>query len=108
MILSIDTSTAAGEVYFSIIKGCNTKYYPNGNTRKSWKRICDKYINKSAPTIIKIKRKVSKSRLKKNTKDPEKFIMELEELHYRLEEMGLIISDEDLMIHIINELPQEY
>ena len=79
-VSSIDTSTAAGKVSFRIIKGCKTKDYPNGNAPKSWKRLCDKYIYKSAPTLIKIKRKIAKSRLKKNTKDPEEWITELEEL----------------------------
>ena len=78
LILSIDTSTAAGKVAFSIMKGCKTKDYPNGNSPKSWKHLCDKYIDKSAPTIMKIMRKFSKTRLKKNIKDPDKWITELE------------------------------
>ena len=73
-ILSIDTSTAAGKVACCIIKGCKTEEYPNGNAPKAWKRLCDKYIDKSAPTLTKIKRKIAKSRLKKNTKDPEEWI----------------------------------
>ena len=80
LILLIDTSTAAGKFSFSIIKGCKTKDYLNGNTPKAWKRLCDKYIDKSAPTLINIKRKFAKSRLKKNTKDPKEWITELEEL----------------------------
>ena len=65
-------------------------------------------IDKSAPKLIKIKRKFANSRLKKNTKDPEEWITELEELRDRLEDMGSIMSDEDLMIHILNNLPSEY
>ena len=34
--------------------------------------------------------------------------MELEELRDRLEDMGSIMSDEDLMIHILNNLALEY
>ena len=77
LILSIDTSTAAWKVAFHIIKGYKTKDYPNGNATKARKLLCDKYIDKSAPTLIKIKRKFSKSRLKNNTKDPEEWITEL-------------------------------
>ena len=108
LLLSVDTSTAAGKVAFCIIKGCNTNEYPNGNKPKAWKRLCEKYIDKSAPTLIKSKRKLSKSRLKENTKDPEEWITELEELCDRLEDMGSIMSDEYLMIHILNNLPLEY
>ena len=78
-MLSINTSTAAGKVTFHIIKGCKTKYYTNGNASKAWKRLFEKYIYKSVPTLNNIKRKFAKSRLKKNTKDPEKWITELEE-----------------------------
>ena len=80
LILLIDTSTAAEKVYFRIIKGCKTKNYPNGNAPKAWKYLCNKYIDRSAPKLNKIKRKFATSRLKKNTKDPEEWISELEEL----------------------------
>ena len=56
LILSIDTITATRKFSFCIIKGCKTKDYPNGNALKSWKRLCDKYIDKNAPISINIKR----------------------------------------------------
>ena len=46
--------------------------------------------------------------MKKTTKDPEEWITELEELLGRLEEMESIISDEYLMIHMLNILTSEY
>ena len=81
------------------------KNYPNGNSPKAWKHLCDKCIDKSAPTLIKIKKKNAKSRLKKNTKDTEECITELEELRDWLEDMGSIMSDEYIRIHILNNLP---
>ena len=94
LIWSIDTSTAAGKVTFLIIKRCNTKNYPNENAQKDWKWLCDKYIDKGAPTLIKIKRKFANSRLKKNTKDPDEWITELEELRDRLEDMHTWVTIE--------------
>ena len=46
--------------------------------------------------------------MKKNTKDPEEWITELGEFHDHLEDVGSIMSDEDLTIHILNNLPSEY
>ena len=46
--------------------------------------------------------------MKKNTKDPEEWIAEFKELRYCLEDMGLIMADEDLMIPILNNLPSGY
>ena len=108
LILSIDTRTAAGKVSICIIQGCKQKDYTNGNALKAWKHLYDKYIYNSAPTLLKINRKLAKSRLKKYTKDPEEWITELEELSNRLEDMGSIMSDEDLVIHILNILSSEY
>ena len=79
MILSIDTSTGAGKITFRTIKGCYKKDYTNGNALKDWRTLCNKYIDKSTPTLNKIKIKFVKSRLKKNTKDPEEWTTELEE-----------------------------
>ena len=46
--------------------------------------------------------------LKKNTKNPEEWIMELEKNCDCLEDMGSIISDEDLMMYILNNLPADH
>ena len=108
MILSVHTSTDAGKFSFCIIRGCKTKESPNGNSPKAWKSLCDKYIDNSAPPLIKIKGEIENSRLRKDTKDPEEWITELEELCNRLEDMGLIISNEDVMIYILNNLLLEY
>jgi gag-polypeptide of LTR copia-type len=45
--------------------------------------------------------------LKKN-QDPEVWITELEDLRIRLEEMGSSISDDQFMIHILNNLTLDY
>ena len=55
-----------------------------------------------------MKRKFAKSRLKRNTKDSEECITELEEIRDRLEDIGSIMSDEYLIIHMLNNLPSEY
>ena len=77
--------------------------FGKGNKMQTSSTVISLY--KSSPTLIKIKRKFANSRLKKNTKDPEECITELEELRDRLEDMGSIMSDEDIMIHILNNLP---
>ena len=44
----------------------------------------------------------------KKSQDPSEWILELEELQDRLEEMNHAISDEDMMVHIISNLPKNY
>jgi len=42
------------------------------------------------------------------SKDPETWISKLEVIRKRLKKMGNEISNDDMMIHIMNNLPQEY
>ena len=39
LIMSIDTTTAAGMVAFGLVKASKSKDYPDGNAATSWKRL---------------------------------------------------------------------
>jgi gag-polypeptide of LTR copia-type len=44
----------------------------------------------------------------KKGENPEVWITELEDLRIRLEDMGSIISDNQFMIHVLNNLTSDY
>jgi gag-polypeptide of LTR copia-type len=44
----------------------------------------------------------------KKGEDPEVWITQLEDISVRLEEMGLEISEKQIMIHVLNNLPSDY
>ena len=48
------------------------------------------------------------SRLMKKSEDPDVWISELEILRSRLNELGPVIDDEFLILHILNNLPSDY
>jgi len=109
LILSIDGSTKSGKVAFNIVKMCKDKNYPEGNARDAWLKLSNKYVSKSSQTLVKLKNEFANCKLKKENEDPDEWITKLEEIQARLfEDFNSIISEEDLMIHIMNNLPKYY
>ena len=57
IILSIDDTTKQGKVAFSLVKTCKTAKYPEGNCKLAWDRLVAKYSPKTAPSLLKLKKK---------------------------------------------------
>jgi hypothetical protein len=55
-----------------------------------------------------LKQKFNTSKLGSAKKDPDEWIAGLELIRRKLKNMGHPISDMDMMIHVINNLPKEY
>jgi gag-polypeptide of LTR copia-type len=103
LILSIDVKTSA----FNLVKGCKTKDHPDGNAASAGERLKNKYEPVSAPTLVKLEKQFRELPLKKG-QDPETWITELEDLRVRLETMESSISENQFMIHILNNLTSDY
>jgi hypothetical protein len=100
LILSIDVKTSSGKVAFNIIKGCKNKDYPDGNAAIACEPI-------SAPSLVKLEKQFRELSIKKG-QDPEIWITESEDLRVILEAMGSRISENQFMIHILNNLTSDY
>jgi hypothetical protein len=79
LVLSIDTSTSAGKVAFSYVRGTKTAEYEDGNAEVAFARLCNKYAPKAAPSLAKTNRLFYQAKLKKQV-DPDNFITYLEGL----------------------------
>ena len=108
LILSIDGTTAAGRVAFSLVRLAKTAKHPDGDAKLAWARLQNKYATKSAPSLLALKKEFTNSRLASKKDDPDIWITNLEDLRMRLEVQGSKISDVDFMIHVLNNLPREY
>ena len=111
LILSINTKNKSGEVAFAIIKGCKTTEFADGDAFISWTRLLDKYASKSTPLLLKLKKEFTNS-VMKNNEDPDEWITGLEATQTRIKEIvpnkvHVQISDDDLMIHVLNYLPKK-
>jgi hypothetical protein len=107
LILLIDVKASSGKVAFNIIRGCKTKDYPDGNGAIAWERPKNKYEPVSAPSMVKLEKQFRELSLKKG-QDPEVWITELEDLRVKLENMGSFITENQFMIHILNNITPDY
>jgi hypothetical protein len=107
LILLIGIKASSGKVAFNIIKGCKTKDYPDGNGAIAWERLKNKYEPVSAPSMVKLEKQFRELSLKKG-QDPEIWITELEDLCVKLENIGSCFTENQFMIHILNNLTSDY
>ena len=106
LILSF-AETEAGNVAFSIVKNAKTELLPDGDTSLAWKKLKHKYAPKTAPTEMSLYNKFHSSKLR-NGEDPDIWICGIEDVRNRLEEMGTKMDERLFIMHILNNLTEEY
>ena len=108
IILSINHTTTEGKVAFSLVKNCKTASYPEGSCKLAWDRLLAKYAPKTAPSLLKLKKKFANSKL--GSEHPDEWITELESLRNDMDKISLTakMTDQDFMIHVLNNLTEEY
>jgi hypothetical protein len=107
LILSIDDKTKSGKVAFNLVKGCKNKDYSDGNSCMAWERLKNNFEPSSAPSLVKLEKQFRQCSLKKG-QDPDIWITELEDYRMRLEELGSNISDNQFILHILNNMTDDY
>jgi hypothetical protein len=107
LILSIDVKANSAKVAFNIIREFKTKDYPDGNGAIVLERFKNKYEHASAPSMVKLEKQFRELSLKK-CQDPEVWITKLEDLCVKLKNMGSCITENQFMIHILNNLTSDY
>ena len=110
IILSIDHTTKQGKVAFSLVKNCKTAKYPEGNCKLAWDRLVAKYSPKTAPSLLKLKKNFANSQLESVDIHPDEWMTELESLRNEIDKISIStkMSDEDFMIHVLNNLTEDY
>ena len=75
-----------------------------------WDRLVSKYAKHKALSLLKLKSKFINNKMKSIKKDSDEKISNLEGLRIEINEFNLKCSmtDEDLMIHVLNNLSKEY
>ena len=109
LIMCMDTSSTAGKIAFNLVKSSKNKDYPDGNATISFKKLKDKYASESAPNVSKLYNQFYTSKLKKN-QDPDVWVMYLEEIRLRLEEMEskAPMTDDQFLRFVLNNLNPDY
>ena len=96
------------KISFGLVNESKSPVCPDSDAAKAWKKLMKRFESQTSVSKVKIMGQLHASRLTKKTKDPEVCISELEILRSRLVEMGTIIDNEALILHILNNLPSDY
>ena len=107
LILCIDSTTSAGRVAFSCVKGSKTAEIKGGDCAVAWKRLHNKFEPKTAPSRLNLKKQFLQSNLQ-TRQDPDEWITDLEDLKDQLIQANSTVTDEDLLEHILNNVPETY
>jgi len=76
LLLLIDGEQASGRVAFNIVRGAKTSDLPDGDAALAWKRLCDKYEPRSAPSRLALKNEFNSKVLRNVSSDPDVWLTE--------------------------------
>ena len=107
LILSMDTDQPGGSIAFNIVKGTKKGKYKEGNARLAWINLKKKYAPMTAPSLMRMSELYTNAKLRKGA-DPDVYIMYLEDLRDRLEQMNWVVTDTQFMVKVLNSLMPEY
>ena len=108
LVLSVDCTKAEGRIAFALVKRALDANYKNGNSRKAWQNLKERYEPKTVATRARLMEEYINSHCKYR-EDPALYVVRLEDLKNRLVEAGgAHISDKDFMTQVLNTLPEFY
>ena len=93
------------DVTFGIIEESTTEAFPDGDARLAWKRLNEKFEPKTGASKVQLKSEFQKMKLVDPDEDPDIWINTLELMRRKLKNLNVEINDEDLMLHILNNIP---
>jgi hypothetical protein len=103
----IDEKTSSRKVAFDLVKVCKNKDSAVGNASMAWERLKNKFELSFAPSLVKLEIQFRQCSLKKGH-DSGIRIIELEDYRLRLEELGSSISDNQFILHVLNNMTDDY
>ena len=110
LFLLINTSSSVGKVAFGLVKNTKSADFPQGNCKIALDRLVSQHAPHSASSLLKLKRKFHNRKQELIEEDPDKQILNLEGLQIQMNKFRQKgnIMEEDFMIHILNNYPEEY
>ena len=112
IILSINHTTNQGKTAFHLVDNSITTEQSDGNCRIACEKVTQKYLPKTAPSYIKLKKEFANSTLGDASTPPDEWLSELESLRNQMNAITIPNKSDmievDLIIHILSNLPEEY
>lgn len=91
-------------VNFTLIKSSISTNLPNGDATAAWKKLMNKHEPSTTANKSTLIQKFYDSKLTKVDKDPDEWIAKLELIQAKLGVMKHVITEEQLMVHIIHSI----
>ena len=91
---------------FNLVRSSKSVDYEDRNIAVAFKSLKRKYSPKTAPTLAKFHKLFYSAKLKKNA-DPDVFITYLEDLRLNMAEMKSMMTDDQFLLHLLNNLTKE-
>jgi len=107
LILSIDTSKDKGKIAFQIVK-TSTSELKGGDAALVWKQLKEKYAPKIAPRKVELMKEFQRMSLKSSSEDLDVWLTKLELIRVKLAQMSYDVTKEQMIIHMLNNLLEEY
>ena len=96
-------------VVFDLVDEAMTDDLPEGDSALAWRNLKTKYEGTSMTELMDLKKEFYSTKLNNADNDPDVWISSLEKLRKRLnKDFKCNISEEDLIIQILSNMPQEY
>jgi gag-polypeptide of LTR copia-type len=103
------TLTCSEAKAFRIIYNARTTELPSGDAALAWSRLKTRFEPQTGATLTQLKWEFTSSKLQKG-ESPDEWIEKLESLRTKIEQIlgKPNIDDTDMMLHILNNLPDDY
>ena len=95
------------EVSFGIVDNAVTDENPSGDARLAWTELVDSFDPEIGTVVAELKREFQTSRMKLGQK-PHEWVQSLEKIRAKLRKHKKKILDEDIIIHVLNNMPKAY
>ena len=96
------------DVMFGIIEEATSDEFPEGDARLAWMNLYKKFEPNTGGRKVKLKSEFQKTRLVDVGNNPDDWIRQLELIKRQLNVLGDKLDKEDLMLHILNNMPSKY
>ena len=95
-------------ISFNLVRTGITVELPDGSAAQAWKNLCSKYSPNTVAEKIRLKKELQQLKLESSSEDPDVWLTKLEFIRMQLIKFKAAVSDDDLIMHVLNNLPSDY
>jgi hypothetical protein len=95
-------------VSFGAVDEARTDDLPHGSAHLAWSNLIAKFEPRTSASKVNLRQQFAASKLEDPMKNPDEWLADLERIRQQLSSLGSPMSDEDMIIHILNNMPPEY